>query len=331
MADHGPPSPVVLVEEEYVASMAAIVERDFYPELSATRARLALLEAQRRGDVAAAVNAQRQLAHLRDGGDADPQAPNESLDAFAAKYTSEDNASYAKLAAVEAARNRAKRKWATQLHNGALGDVRRPGMADDDARGTDAFALPPPPARLALPPAQTAAQRRRVVAAANTRFAASGGAALGWAPPSTASSAVSTPASSCAPHTGGGHDISPSRPQSLHRLLTTPVRCADGSGDGGAAPSYGIPPERARERAARTLGGTPAAGTPYLRGSASLASTPGRGVGTPSASAGGRLATPRRLSAAAEALMRRAHRGGGGGGSDWQLESSYGGGGTPRR
>ena len=201
---------VVLSESSYLKGLSEIIERDFFPSLKANRARSQLLSAQRSHDIPAAIAASALLADIRDGvlpsnglqdGDAPLTTPSGrplSLDEFARKYTSEDNASYAKLAAVEAARRRAKRKW-THRDSGATGD----------ARETNAFALPPPPPprktlALTAGPGATAAAATKTattkaparVAAASTRFPVDEGHALGWAPSSVASSAATTPSTS---------------------------------------------------------------------------------------------------------------------------------------
>ena len=149
-AEHGralmpPPAPrpskrravAVLEEDEWLAKMEGIIERDFFPELAKLQDKVDLLEASRGGDLerlqAAHLRmferdigsarstpsvygtAQRTLGNTRDqvrlGGDADwtprseqqdlpasrPHIPNVSLDTFLANHTSEDNASFQEI------------------------------------------------------------------------------------------------------------------------------------------------------------------------------------------------------------------------------------------
>ena len=290
---------VVLSESSYLKGLSEIIERDFFPSLKANRARSQLLSAQRSHDIPAAIAASALLADIRDGvlpsnglqdGDAPLTTPSGrplSLDEFARKYTSEDNASYAKLAAVEAARRRAKRKW-THRDSGATGD----------ARETNAFALPPPPPprktlALTAGPGATAAAATKTattkaparVAAASTRFPVDEGHALGWAPSSVASSAATTPSTSQA----WSPDVDQPR-------------------------TFGMFQERERERVARAMGIAPTS-TPYLR------RTRQRGGGR---QYDGISSTPTRLSAAAQTLLARTPRRRTLD-DDWQLAASYGG------
>ena len=114
-----PPSVVVLEEEDWIAKMEGIIERDFFPELGKLQDKVAWMEAVRSGDPELIRAAQLRIAHRQQsqqqqhhpgtsgGGRGTPQMPTAaregdttpgmSLDTFLAHHTSEDNASFSSI------------------------------------------------------------------------------------------------------------------------------------------------------------------------------------------------------------------------------------------
>jgi protein DGCR14 len=260
----------VLEEGAWVAALAGIIERDFFPELGRLQEKVAWLEAVRSGDAQAIRGAQLALARRRAGGGggalfspgmtaprggggggatgtaragpsprfygatpgtaytdeedweegAELPVPSVSLDAFLARHTSEDNASFRAL--LDASNARRAARAATLLGPRAPSAAPPPAAARlADGFGTtgqrsdalefraDAAANPlmhPGAARASLPPSATelaarAPGARRAVNARATRMA----------PPPVApgaetpgSSGASTPARSFGGAAGGG-------------------------------------------------------------------------------------------------------------------------------
>lgn len=142
----------VLAEEDYVDAVGSIIERDYFPDLKRLRATSSLIEAQNANDFAEVERLEAQLADIvctpmthrsvpstpmSDcppspwGGDSEapmeqPQMvklPNGKwlrlntdirLDAFHARYTSEDNASFEAIVAQDKAKRRHEEAWIEQ-------------------------------------------------------------------------------------------------------------------------------------------------------------------------------------------------------------------------
>ena len=85
----------VLPEDEYIDKLESIIQRDFYPELPQLRAQVEYLEAMETGD---AHRMQHILVdHQQQRSAEDEDASRLSLDAFQARYTSEDTHSFGQL------------------------------------------------------------------------------------------------------------------------------------------------------------------------------------------------------------------------------------------
>ena len=101
-----PPPDTVLDEDEWLAKMEGIIERDFFPELAHLQNKVAWLEAIRSGDPERIRQTQLSIArhrhlHLHLPGTPPPstdiEVPRMSLDAFLSRHTSEDNASFKEI------------------------------------------------------------------------------------------------------------------------------------------------------------------------------------------------------------------------------------------
>ena len=105
----------VLCEEEYVAGLDAIIKRDFFPALPALTRLSGQLHAEDRAARGNTLGAQEEVdaAWLRAAEEeaAARAAPRMSLDAFLARYNSEDNASFEQLHRREARHRRRAAAW----------------------------------------------------------------------------------------------------------------------------------------------------------------------------------------------------------------------------
>lgn len=130
---------IVLEEEEWIAAMEGIIERDFFPDLPDLQNKTQWLEAMRQGDLTKAREAQLRmsLSNAREAfssvdapyrGDhghepaAEPISrvsppPNVSLDQFLALHTSEDNQSFSEI--LERTTERRRRQMAAYFKHGA--------------------------------------------------------------------------------------------------------------------------------------------------------------------------------------------------------------------
>ena len=103
------PMPAKEIEEdEYVAGISKIIQRDFFPDLEKLRVQKKLFDAVDQVDDARAAQLAFQLAKMTESGDVEVNDEGKehekkeyntkmSLDRFQAKYTSEDNASFNEL------------------------------------------------------------------------------------------------------------------------------------------------------------------------------------------------------------------------------------------
>lgn len=105
----------VLCEEDYVAGLDAIIKRDFFPALPALTRLSGQLHAEDRAARGDTRGAQEEVdaAWLRAAEEeaAARAAPRMSLDAFLARYNSEDNASFEQLHRREARRRQRAAAW----------------------------------------------------------------------------------------------------------------------------------------------------------------------------------------------------------------------------
>lgn len=95
----------VLDEETYTRGLSRIIERDFFPDLPRLRAHNAYVHALEEGDVDTIEACAHALVEA-EAGDAEPCSM--SIGEYQARYTTEDNASFAQLLEADAQRRRAK-------------------------------------------------------------------------------------------------------------------------------------------------------------------------------------------------------------------------------
>lgn len=114
-----------LAEEDYTEALQHIIERDFYPSLADMRKQTAYFDALKEGNPVRIAEAERALLTTDEDparGEADEEEEKKAgemkqdvrglnLDAFQAKYTSEDNESFNALLDSENAANREKYAW----------------------------------------------------------------------------------------------------------------------------------------------------------------------------------------------------------------------------
>ncbi|VDO94566.1 unnamed protein product [Soboliphyme baturini] len=110
----------VLEEDEYVANLEYIIQRDFFPDVEKLRAQNEYLEAVENNDLAKIKDLQQRYV-CRPTGVAQrvPRFDNVSLDAFLRQSTSEDNASFEEIVEAEEAKRYDKNAWmycAEQAH-----------------------------------------------------------------------------------------------------------------------------------------------------------------------------------------------------------------------
>jgi protein DGCR14 len=117
--------PKQLAEEDYTEALQQIIERDFYPSLADMRKQTAYFDALKEGNPVHIAEAERALLTTDEAppkGEDEGEAENKAremredvrglkLDAFQAKYTSEDNESFNALLDSENAANREKYAW----------------------------------------------------------------------------------------------------------------------------------------------------------------------------------------------------------------------------
>ena len=100
--------PMAVEEDDYIAGVSTIIERDFYPHLEKLRAQSSYLDAVNNNDKSRAYQLQFELARLTRANTAaesitadDSSKANLNtsldLDSFQATYTSEDNASFQEI------------------------------------------------------------------------------------------------------------------------------------------------------------------------------------------------------------------------------------------
>lgn len=159
------PRKTILSEEQYVDAMDAIITRDFFPDLPRLRAKLDYLDALEGRDPARLAAAEEHLlasgtpatpaaatprqGHRPGGAAPPPDAGADgppTLDRFLARFTSEDNASFAEISARMLEAHRAKYWWADPAAHrrrlrllGPNGEARAPSPARD----ADPGAAPP--------------------------------------------------------------------------------------------------------------------------------------------------------------------------------------------
>lgn len=130
----------VLDEETYTRGLSRIIERDFFPDLPRLRAHNAYVHALEEGDVDTIEACAHALVEA-EAGDADPCSM--SIGEYQARYTTEDNASFAQLLAAEAQRRQAQYGSAALAPSATSQRIEAPRRA----------ALPPaPPKRGMMPP-----------------------------------------------------------------------------------------------------------------------------------------------------------------------------------
>ena len=96
----------VLDEETYTRGLSRIIERDFFPDLPRLRAHNAYVHALEEGDVDTIEACAHALVEA-EAGEAEAGS-SMSIGEYQARYTTEDNASFAQLLEVDAQRRRAK-------------------------------------------------------------------------------------------------------------------------------------------------------------------------------------------------------------------------------
>eukprot|EP00793_Prasinoderma_coloniale_P002895 PRCOL_00002377-RA len=209
------------LRDDWAAALGHIVERDFFPDLRSLAATRAWLAAARGGGEGDGEARRRLEEALGAGGEAAAETGSAgalteglSLDEFAARYTSEDNAAFEEIVAAESAAKRRRRAAAGLLTNAAAAAAAQPAagrlalqLALEAAPGGAARAplpmLPPPaPAPSSRPPKVTNAAATRM---GGTRHGNTflGGSQSTSRSTSRATSAASTPtAPSLAPLAG---------------------------------------------------------------------------------------------------------------------------------
>lgn len=131
----------VLDEETYTRGLSRIIERDFFPDLPRLRAHNAYVHALEEGDVDTIEACAHALVEA-EAGDAEPSSM--SISEYQARYTTEDNASFAQLLETDAQRRQAKYGWAASTPSATSRRIEAPKRA---------AALPPaPPKRAMMPP-----------------------------------------------------------------------------------------------------------------------------------------------------------------------------------
>ena len=176
----------VLPEEAYVAAVAAIIRRDFFPDSRRLQAQQEYLDALEAGDdgrlraCCERYSASPSPAPSTPGASA--TAPDElpegvdtglTLDEFVRKYTSEDNASFSRLMQRAQKRLLERRPWLFREHE-------RLAITDTESSSVEAWRFRPKnalmhyPEEAPLTPAETAARAadKRGISHANTRLPA---------------------------------------------------------------------------------------------------------------------------------------------------------------
>lgn len=131
----------VLDEETYTRGLSRIIERDFFPDLPRLRAHNAYVHALEEGDVDTIEACAHALVEA-EAGEAEAGS-SMSIGEYQARYTTEDNASFAQLLQVDAQRRRAKE---------ARGAATRPPSVQRLEAPTHEALPPAPPKRGMMPP-----------------------------------------------------------------------------------------------------------------------------------------------------------------------------------
>lgn len=101
----------VLDEDEFVKSLSAIIQRDFFPDLPKLRSHVAFMDALEAGDESRMKEIAVEYLRSQESEAESSTIKAPSVDAFLAKYTSEDNASFEEIIEKQNEKQREKFRW----------------------------------------------------------------------------------------------------------------------------------------------------------------------------------------------------------------------------